>query len=145
LVSVAVFAGCIARGRPQPNVASAPGAPKSSSDRLQCRADPPVIPEEIARSGVAFPTDSPSFDAETCPSFSPASLGGRDQVSVLLRVWIDAGGAVQSVRVERTGGPEFDAAASRAMFTARFSPARLADGRPVRSVVLYTIRFVPPK
>jgi TonB family protein len=59
---------------------------------------------------------------------------------VLVEAWIGERGDVAFASVRASGGPAFDAAATRAVREARFRPARL-QGRDVASRLAVRIHF----
>ena len=75
----------------------------------------------------------------------PESLGGREEVEVVLTIDVDEAGAVKSVEVARPAGgeegPALDAAAVAAAKQFVFEPGR-ADGKPVPVRITYSYHFV---
>ena len=75
----------------------------------------------------------------------PASLGGREEVEVVLTIDVDEAGHVKSVEVGRSAGgaegPALDAAAVAAARQFVFAPGE-ADGHPVPVRITYSYRFV---
>ena len=64
---------------------------------------------------------------------------------MILRVSVDADGSVAAVSVEKgSGHGALDAAAAEAVAHWTFRPAT-EDGRPVPSVVLQPVTFLPPR
>jgi TonB family protein len=68
-------------------------------------------------------------------------IGGQ----VILRVGVDRGGRVRSVRVVKAGGHGFDEAASKAMWKFRFTPCLDFQGRAVDCLLTYSYRFQSPR
>ena len=85
----------------------------------------------------------PSFAGNRPPSFPAIARRNGWEGRVLLRLFINAEGAVTRVEVVRSSGHEvLDAEAVATLRTWRGTPATL-NGRPVETVVLQSIRFVP--
>jgi len=63
--------------------------------------------------------------------------------TVVLRLTIDATGAVTDAEVVESAGQAFDDSARQALLRSRFSPAT-RDGQPMAARILYLYAFVPP-
>ena len=74
---------------------------------------------------------------------APHPAGEAGGAAVVLRVEIDAAGAVRGADVAESAGPAFDAAARAAVLKFRFSPAEV-DGKPSPIKILYRYEFTPP-
>lgn len=66
------------------------------------------------------------------------------EVEVLLRIELDATGAVVDVTVEQGAGEPFDGAALAAAREFRFSPARLSNGETVPVTISFRLRIEAP-
>lgn len=75
------------------------------------------------------------------PTYPPASLRLREQGATLLRLHLDASGAVRDVEVVRSSGSaRLDRAAAEGVRAWRFEPARRGDA-PLASSVLHQVTF----
>lgn len=74
---------------------------------------------------------------------APFPAAGPDEGAVVLEVVVDETGAVASVKVVESGGAVFDAAATQAVWTWRFTPAK-RGGRPVSARIRVPFHFRRP-
>jgi len=76
--------------------------------------------------------------------YPPDRLARGEQADVECLVDVDAEGRVSNVAVEKSGGPDFDAAAVAAIRTFRFSPAEI-DAKPAAVRIRYVYHFTIQK
>lgn len=107
----------------------------------QAEASPPDAPGEDEPP--APPPITPPQVLEKKLAEYPPALLARPKGHVELFVTIDQGGAITDVEVAVSAGAEFDAAATAAVRTWRFAPARRGD-EPVASRVRIVFDFEPP-
>lgn len=120
-----------------PTAATAPMAPVSSSSSVVA-SDPPSSSGTPAGSGA---TQTLAYAGALRTVYPAASARAREQGSVLLRVLVDATGAVQEVRIERSSGhARLDAAARDAVLHGRFRPV-MRDGAAIPAWGLVPIEF----
>lgn len=82
-----------------------------------------------------------AYDGSLNLKYPTTSVRQREQGTVLLRVLVDAGGAVQRIEVERSSGhPQLDIAAREAVQRAHFKPV-LRNGEAVPAWGLVPIEF----
>ncbi len=109
----------------------------------------PVLAQEGARRDEVEPepapeptlTKPPALLQGAAPEYPPDELAAGREAQVLVRIDIDATGAVTNVEVVETAGAAFDAAAIAAAKQYVFSPAEW-DGVPGPITVETTINFV---
>ena len=82
-----------------------------------------------------------AYDGALRLRYPPASVRQREQGTVLLRVLVDTGGAVQRIEIERSSGhPQLDTAAREAVQRMHFRPV-LRDGQAVAGWGFVPIEF----
>lgn len=82
-----------------------------------------------------------AYEGQLRPSYPAASIRAHEEGTVLLRVLVDAEGAVQRVEIERSSGhSKLDAAAREAVRRGRFRPV-MQNGRPMPTWGLVPIQF----
>jgi serine/threonine-protein kinase len=130
---------------PMPTHNPTPEASASPATIPTLPLTPPPPPPDATR----FIRTEPACDGtrRTCPApvypIREAILGATGEV--VLRVFVDAAGAVEKTEtVSVRGGEAFEKAARAAVRKWRYRPGT-DDGKPVSMVVLETIRFRPPE
>ncbi|MEP7097004.1 MAG: TonB family protein [Dokdonella sp.] len=131
----------------------APTIPHASSATMTSAIDPQIATAPIARapadsaasdaqaSSISGETRTLAYDGALKLQYPTNSARQREQGTVLLRVLVDAGGAVQRIEVERSSGhPQLDIAAREAVQHAHFKPV-LRDGEAVPAWGLVPIEF----
>src|SRR5262249_49693538 len=103
------------------------------------RETPPPPPERAPEL-----TRPPSLIEFHPADYPPERLPRGEEAGVECGVEIDAEGRVAGVVVERSAGPDFDAAAVAAIQSFRFSPAEI-DGKPAAVRIRYVYHFVVRK
>jgi len=93
-----------------------------------------------ARAAHAHETTAPVLDKRVAPTYPPAALEQGIEGTVVLRLFIDAHGAVEHVEVVSTPGYGLEDAAAAAAKQFRFKPAT-HDDEPVSSQVVYEQKF----
>ena len=114
-----------------------------------CAWATPVAAQEGARRDEAKPepppeptlTKPPALVQGAAPEYPPDELAAKREAQVLVRIDIDAEGAVSNVEVVTSAGAAFDAAAIAAAKQYIFSPAEW-DGTPGPITVETAINFV---
>jgi protein TonB len=110
----------------------------------------PITPPQPVASLAAIP-ETPGVRSETAvswarnppPAYPPLALARGWHGTALLRVWIDAAGAIERVEIERSSGFDIlDAAAVSAVERWKARPAT-RFGQPIASVELQAIIFLP--
>jgi protein TonB len=110
----------------------------------------PVTPPQPIASLAAIP-ETPGVRSETAvswalnpqPIYPPLALARGWHGTALLRVWIDAAGAIERVEIERSSGFDIlDGAAVAAVERWKARPAT-RFGQPIASVELQAIIFLP--
>src|SRR5712672_3986080 len=89
-------------------------------------------------------TRAPELLEQHPADYPPDRLARGEEADVGCLVDIDAEGRVAAVAVERSAGPDFDAAAVAAIRSLRFSPAEI-DGKPAAVRIRYVYHFVVRK
>jgi periplasmic protein TonB len=79
----------------------------------------------------------------TVEPLGPNQLSGAEPEAaaiVILRLKIDANGAVRDAQVVQSAGRDFDDAALKAVYRLHFNPAE-KDGQPVESTIRFAFSF----
>lgn len=132
---------------PEPETMKIP-EPAPESSPMETPPPPPAAepPPAAAPSPAAAPRQArvdapPSPRRSIKPDYPKGARQRGEQGDVRMEIFVSASGAVSDVRVVASSGyPELDEAAVKAVFAARFSPAR-RDGRPVASSATLTMNF----
>ncbi|MDP2313920.1 MAG: TonB-dependent receptor, partial [Pseudomonadota bacterium] len=85
-------------------------------------------------------TAGPKLLASATPAYPATALAERVSGTVVVRIGLDAAGAVAATEVVQSVRPDLDAAAVEAAWRLRFSPAR-KDGVPAPSTLDYAFNF----
>jgi protein TonB len=100
-----------------------------------------AAPTNAPTSPAGGETRTLAYDSALRLRYPATSVRQREQGTVLLRVLVDAGGAVQRIEVERSSGhPQLDTAAREAVQRAHFRPV-LRDGQAVPAWGIVPIEF----
>ncbi len=143
----------LVRPRPSHHPVVAPPVPQAPITTTSSPVDSTIAATPIA----SAPVDSTPGSAQASPAggetrtlaydgalklkYPPTSMRQREQGTVLLRVAVDANGAVQRIEIERSSGhPQLDIAAREAVQHAHFRPV-LRDGQPVPAWGVVPIEF----
>lgn len=97
-------------------------------------AAPPVVPTKPTL------TRAPELIEFVEAAYPEAERAAGRSAAVVLRLQLDAGGAVQAAEVVESAGPAFDAAARAAALKFRFRPAEV-DGEPSAIKIAYRYEF----
>lgn len=139
----------------QKHVAPAPTSPPVTASPIAEAPSPitappavsPVAPADTnpstegSTASPAGATQTLAYDGALRPTYPTASARAREQGTVLLRVLVDADGAVQRVEIERSSGhAKLDSAARDAVMRGRFRPV-LRDGKAIPAWGLVPIEF----
>jgi TonB family protein len=116
LASVIVLAGRSASGQAAPGAAA--GTPTATGAE-SASAPPAGAPAATASSAVSPPRLLSFVEA----AYPAAALAERRESRVVLKLTIDASGAVTAAEIAESGGEDFDAEARRAALSFRFAPA----------------------
>ena len=143
----------LTRPRPTHRPVLAPAIPRPANVAVTSAVDAPIATTPIATA----PTDSVAGNAQTSSGagetrtlaydgalklkYPITSVRQREQGTVLLRVLVDAAGAVQRIEIEHSSGhPRLDMAAREAVQRAHFRPV-LRNGQAVPAWGLVPIAF----
>src|SRR5687768_9194293 len=103
---------------------------------------PLLLTPAFARAQAALVAPEPLV-IEAAPYPEAARALGIGEASVVLRISIDASGAVTDAEVIEAAGHGFDEAARDALLRSRFKPAQ-RDGQPMPARILYRYPFIAP-
>ena len=127
---------------PVPRVPVATTTNPIESARSLVASDPvSAVPSNAPTTSAGGATRTLAYDGALRLRYPPASVRQREQGTVLLRVLVDAGGAVQRIEIERSSGhPQLDTAAREAVQRMHFRPM-LRDGQAVAGWGFVPIEF----
>ncbi len=97
--------------------------------------------QQAPDASVPLMTRAPELLSQVEPAFPSSALDGGVSGEVVLRLTVDADGAVEQAEVVRSGGADFDQAALAAAVQFIFRPAEI-DGKPGAVQLEFTQHFV---
>lgn len=113
----------------------------AAATTLVASAPVSAAPSNAPTTPAAGATRTLAYDGALRLRYPPASVRQREQGTVLLRVLVDADGAVQRIEIERSSGhAQLDTAARETVQRAHFRPV-LRDGQAVPGWGLVPIEF----
>jgi protein TonB len=122
-----------------------------TAERAPAPAKPAPLPASVEGAPSFAPVSElyigefPRLEREVKAEYPKEALRLGLEGRVMMRVGIDRGGGMRSVKVLKSVGHGFDEAAVKAMWKFRFSPCKTHQGEPVDCVIPYTYVFQTPR
>jgi len=142
MLALVAFSPLMARGQPNTGAgAAAAGAGNGAPGQSAAPADSADATAPAGDDSTIHPPELVTFVEAAYPR---AALESRATATVLLRLSLDALGAVTDVTVKQSAGNDFDEAAVAAARQFRFNPAR-RGAQPVSALINYRYEFRLPE